>query len=462
MKCKYCGSELMDDNKTCPMCGSESIYPEDPAQADGEDVMIVPLKKNAPKTLIAIIVTAVAVLLVVALVFVVLFGSGILQISQPTEAPTQPAGTEPSETLPADLTSYSAESDAAAAAAAQNIVATSGNMVLTNDTLQTYYWMGVYQFLSENSYLLSYIGLDLTKPLDQQIYNPEDNTTWQEAFLDFALESWHRYAAVIQYAEAEGYTLSEEGKTHMASFGDATEEMAVSYGYTDAQQMLLTELGPGATKNGYVSYREIEYSAMEYMEGKYDALIPSLEEMETYYTEHLDELKAAKASKEDGDVVDVRHILIIPEGGTDDGNGNKTYSEDEYAACYAQALQILNEWKAGEADENSFAALATKKSEDGGSASNGGLYTDVTVGYMVQEFEDWIFDETRQYGDTDLVKTQFGYHIMYFVAREPAWQRTVAGLMVSEKMNKIVEEAMASYELEIRYDQVVLGTVPLA
>ena len=40
MKCKYCGSELMDDNKTCPMCGSESIYPEDPARADGEDVMI--------------------------------------------------------------------------------------------------------------------------------------------------------------------------------------------------------------------------------------------------------------------------------------------------------------------------------------------------------------------------------------------------------------------------------------
>ena len=34
---------------------------------------------------------------------------------------------------------------------------------------------------------------------------------------------------------------------------------------------------------------------------------------------------------------------------------------------------------------------------------------------MVQTFNDWCFDEARKTGDSGIVKTQFGYHIMYFV-----------------------------------------------
>ena len=45
--------------------------------------------------------------------------------------------------------------------------------------------------------------------------------------------------------------------------------------------------------------------------------------------------------------------------------------------------------------EESFAELAKTNSADG-SASNGGLYTDVTEGYMVQTFNDWIMDASTR------------------------------------------------------------------
>ena len=34
---------------------------------------------------------------------------------------------------------------------------------------------------------------------------------------------------------------------------------------------------------------------------------------------------------------------------------------------------------------------------------------------MVTEFNDWCYDAARKSGDTSIVQTQYGYHIMYFV-----------------------------------------------
>ena len=111
----------------------------------------------------------------------------------------------------------------------------------------------------------------------------------------------------------------------------------------------------------------------------------------------------------------VRHILANFEGGTTDDSGNTTYSDEEKAAAKAVAEEILNEWKAGEATEDSFAALATERSDDTGSVAAGGLYEDIYPGQMVTAFEDWCYDDARKAGDTGIVETEYGYHVMYFV-----------------------------------------------
>ena len=41
---------------------------------------------------------------------------------------------------------------------------------------------------------------------------------------------------------------------------------------------------------------------------------------------------------------------------------------------------------------------------------------------MVETFNDWIFDSARKPGDSGIVKTDYGYHLMYYVADNlPQW-----------------------------------------
>lgn len=125
--------------------------------------------------------------------------------------------------------------------------------------------------------------------------------------------------------------------------------------------------------------------------------------------------------KNDLATVDVRHILVMPKGGTKDASGNVTYSDAEWETCRAAAQALLDQYLAGEKTEEAFGAMANEHSEDqNGKVTNGGLYADVSVGEMVKPFEEWIFDGSRQPGDTGLVKTQYGYHVMYFVKRSGA------------------------------------------
>ena len=113
-------------------------------------------------------------------------------------------------------------------------------------------------------------------------------------------------------------------------------------------------------------------------------------------------------------LVNVRHILAGFEGGTtDSATGMTTYTDEEKLAAKAEAAALISEWKSGAATEDSFAALANEKSDDG-DGTTGGLYENVYPGQMVPAFNDWCFDETRKVGDTDIVETNYGYHVMYF------------------------------------------------
>ena len=115
-------------------------------------------------------------------------------------------------------------------------------------------------------------------------------------------------------------------------------------------------------------------------------------------------------------LVNVRHILVSFEGGkTDETTGAVTYSDEEKAAAKAKAEEILASFEAGEKTEESFAALATEKTTDTGSKESGGLYENVYPGQMVTNFNNWCFDAARKTGDTGMVETEYGYHVMYFV-----------------------------------------------
>ena len=129
----------------------------------------------------------------------------------------------------------------------------------------------------------------------------------------------------------------------------------------------------------------------------------------------------------DYETIDVRHVLIQPEAATltaaDEGYQAEVEALD--AAAKARAEELHAQWKAGEATEESFSALAMAESSDS-SKYVGGLYSQVPQNQMVASFNDWCFDESRESGDTDIVESDYGYHIMYFVGKNlPYWKTLV-------------------------------------
>lgn len=132
--------------------------------------------------------------------------------------------------------------------------------------------------------------------------------------------------------------------------------------------------------------------------------------------------------------VDVRHILIkFP---TDDSGNTVELTDDEKATYRAQADEIYNQYLENPTEDN-FAALANEKSGDSGSNTNGGLYEEVNVGDMVTQFNDWCFDASRKPGDTGIVETKYGYHIMYYVGNdyEEAWVSTIKSTLATTALN---------------------------
>lgn len=109
--------------------------------------------------------------------------------------------------------------------------------------------------------------------------------------------------------------------------------------------------------------------------------------------------------------ISVRHILFA---NTDMTTG-AALTEEEIAQKKKDADAVLKEWNEGSKTAESFGALATEHTEDTGSAQSGGLYESVRPGQTIAEFNDWCFDESRKPGDTDIVETDYGYHVMYFV-----------------------------------------------
>ena len=144
------------------------------------------------------------------------------------------------------------------------------------------------------------------------------------------------------------------------------------------------------------------------------------------------------------ELVNVRHILVSFEG---DAQEDGTYSEEVKEAARASAEEILNEWKSGDATEDSFAALANEKSTDTGSNTNGGLYEDVYPGQMVTAFNDWCFDSARKSGDTGIVETNYGYHVIYYVGTTGQTYRDyqIVNELISSDMEAWSQELLESY-----------------
>ena len=167
-------------------------------------------------------------------------------------------------------------------------------------------------------------------------------------------------------------------------------------------------------------------------------------------------LKISDVSIKDDVTYSVRHILVKPETGKEkeessDTNSTPKYTKAQWDAAKKKADKYLAEYKKGKKNELSFATLAEEYSDDtestskGSSGMYGGLYDGVSLGQMVPSFEKWATDKSRKYGDTGIVKSDFGYHIMFFVENVPYYYHECEEAVINEKGDEFVGEAVVKY-----------------
>ncbi len=305
-----------------------------------------------------------------------------------------------------------------------------------------------YRELLERDYYAQYYLEWYQKHLSEDISDEDVNTYYEANKADYDIATLRLYA--VSYAAAEEgstdpvYT-KEEAKARADQFAaKATDEAAFV--------AAATEFAPPSLKDSYkedsatlaanLTKSSLSQLSTELTDWAFDAkrqtseiMVFDLADFEAYYIVMVVK-PAAKDTASAG--ADVRHLLVQATTTKTDAEGNETplpQSEIDanFATAKTEADKLLAEWKAGDATEESFAALVKEHTDDTASAETGGLYEDITSSSQyVPEFRDWALAPHKK-GDTEIVKTTYGYHIMYYVGAdsEQKWEADVRSAIAS-------------------------------
>lgn len=413
--------------------------------------------------------------------------------TETTEA-TEPAPTTPPNGNPSDTTclgSYTVSS-AEASNAAGTVVASIGDAKLTNGLLQIYYWLEVAAYRLSDAESQP----DYAQALDTQVC-PIDSSvnSWQQYFLKAALNTWHTQQALVLRAEQEGIPKDPEYKPdmekhqeympnmpayqyHLAHFSsyqpntmhraylDTVSEtvaaLAADSGFKDTAALAEAIAGPGTDGAALEQYAYLaNYAYMYFTEMGYH-FEPTEEEITAWQTAHPAETETERT-------VDFRHILLIPQDAQIAEDGAVTCSEESWDATYTKGMSMLDKWNAATAKtryadktmkdpaESRFAEFAEEYSADEGSRANGGLYVNIREGQLTDVLDAWCFDPERKHGDYDLIRSDCGYHLVFFSgAKEGGYAAAEAGLIL--QMGKdLAESSRQKYPATIQYSNIKLN-----
>lgn len=246
-----------------------------------------------------------------------------------------------------------------------------------------------------------------TKIQSELTYTADDIAAYYEENADQFDSATYRFFTISTSMLGE-----EEGEAGLKACEVAAKEMAeASQGNEEAyleQALALVSEEQAATYDADAATLRENYTYASYAESYYDWLTDEArQEGDTTYVKMSDTSYGVFYFIQHDDnyfqMPNVRHILI---------SASDTTDEEAMATAKQQAEDILDEYLAGEQTEEAFAELAKTYSAD--NAENGGLYENIAPNTMVANFDAWCYDESRQVGDTGIVETEYGYHIMYF------------------------------------------------
>jgi len=447
MYCRHCGAEMEKGASVCPNCG----------------------KSGAQRWQMVVAISA-AVLVLGALAALLFFGLDLDFLKKDktpeTTTPVANQGAQtPGSTEQTPVEPYESEVDftgdeETAADKLDAVVATVNGKNLTNRLLQYYFNLEVSNFVNANYDYLTQLGFDYTRPLNEQKCYDAD-MSWEAYFVVKAMTTWQQHEAIRAMAEREGFQLSSEQKAELANLDEELEKYVAEIGAGSVEEWLLETVMAEITKEDYLAYMELITICTEYVATK-TGKEPTLQEMEAYYNEHKEYFDEFEVTMTSGPLVDVRHILLQP-AGTVNGSDTSACTQEAWDACLARAEDLLQQWKNSGATEAKFAELANAHSTDTGSNTTGGLYQNISAETnFVEPFLQWSIDANRKVGDTGIVKTDHGYHIMYFSAGQELWQYYAKQWIREDQEIALLEQAVEAYPSEIVTDAICIREFPFA
>lgn len=280
-----------------------------------------------------------------------------------------------------------------------------------------YYFQQSYQaFLSQNSYFLSYMGLDVNTDLRDQAYpGGEEGYTWFDFFMDQTEQQMIMVQALNESAAAEGFTWSPEMQAELdASIEGLKADVAASGYYTSFSQYLTSNFGSTMTEKVFME--QTKASAMaQYYANEYAASLD-------YSEDKLEELYAADPKAYDK--VSYQSIRVSGSVPTvNDENGNPIEVSDADKAAAMEAAKHTAEHVYDDLKDGKALGLQAEANED--------LYYTNSEGvsyYAGDVLGEWLFDDARKAGDTALLEdeTTSAYYVVAFGERFREDYNTVA------------------------------------
>ncbi len=313
-----------------------------------------------------------------------------------------------------------------------------GGISMNNRTFGIYYQSAYQSFLSEYS---DSVPFDTSASLKKQYYNLEEGYTWEDYFVSQAYSSAALTERVVAAAGQIGFTLDDTALAELDANWEGLRQYAAANNMT-LNTYLQAMYGPSMNEETYYGYLYDTALAQAYTESIYYSAEFTQAEIEEYY-------QANKANYTDLTIsqvpnVDIRHILFLPADDSEEADAiAKANAEDALRQCHSSGDDHV---------EEIFLNLVPEYSQDSGSNGEGGLLENLAPGQLGGELDQWCFDPIlHQVGDTAVVSSQYGYHVVYFVGyRENyGWQDTVLADMRSAALSVLLLELTESMDCRL-------------
>lgn len=393
-------------------------------------------------------------------------------------------------------------------------------------------------YMSQNFYFLSLIGLDLSGDLSRQMFS--ETLTWKDFFEEMAVDNLMRTKALKKEMASSGFTVDVDEE--YAEYRQLLQDQASALGMT-VNAYVQEIYGTYATLSRIQDFVKESLMTTAYYNHVRDEKKPSDQEITDYYEENKDSYdsvdyriitvnaelptepteladpveetdEASTESEEETEYepseaeiefamqqakaeADEAEKTVLTEGELNENmlqsvvysslrewlfdsartSGDTTVIEDTTNNCYyvlafvdryldqtpsadlriimtmdGNPQAILDEWKAGAATEESFAALADQYNDPTYIDSEGGLVEGQVPSGLPEELENWIHDSSRTAGDAaaiTLEESEASYVLYYIGQNDPLWKLEVRETLLDDIiMVDYIDEILENIEVK--------------